>query len=159
LAEIKTPESWARTYLLRPAVNPSQLTSVMILTPQRSVAGLVSVWANVGSVDSATRSIVAAGDSLARQSASQEAAARRASIDSAARLLNDSLHRDSTVRRDTSLTAAPAPPRDSSTAAAFRRDSIAAARVRRARRDSIAGRARADSVARPQRDSGRGVRP
>ncbi|MDB4880191.1 MAG: rod shape-determining protein, partial [Gemmatimonadetes bacterium] len=70
LAEIKTAEAWARTYLLRPAVNPTQLGSVMILTPQRAAGGLRNVWANVGPVDSATRSIVIAGDSLARRAAS-----------------------------------------------------------------------------------------
>ncbi|MBA3339460.1 MAG: rod shape-determining protein MreC, partial [Geodermatophilaceae bacterium] len=96
LGEIRTTEAWARTYLLRPSVNPAELTSVMILTPQRATGGLTNVWADVGAVDSATRSIVIAGDSLARQSASAEAAARRASIDTAARLLGDSLRRDST---------------------------------------------------------------
>ena len=35
----------------------------MILTPQRAAAGLTNVWAGVGAVDSATRSIVLAGDS------------------------------------------------------------------------------------------------
>ena len=151
LAEIKTPESWARTYLLRPAVNPAELTSVMILTPQRAAAGLINVWADVGAVDSATKSIVAAGDSLARQSATKEAAARRAAIDSAARLLADSLQRD-TARRDT--TAGAVPP-DSAARARIRRDSVAAARVRRARRDSIAA-ARGDTV---RRDTTPGVRP
>ena len=38
LGEIKTTEAWARTYLLRPAVNPAELTSVMILTPKRESA-------------------------------------------------------------------------------------------------------------------------
>ena len=151
LAEIKTPESWARTYLLRPAVNPAELTSVMILTPQRAASGLINVWADVGAVDSATKSIVAAGDSLARQSATKEAAARRASIDSAARLLADSLQRD-TTRRDT--TAGAVPP-DSAARARIRRDSVAAARVRRARRDSIAA-TRGDTV---RRDTTPGVRP
>ncbi|MEP6733033.1 MAG: rod shape-determining protein MreC [bacterium] len=152
LAEIKTPESWARTYLLRPAVNPAELTSVMILTPQRTAAGLVNVWANVGPVDSATRSIVAAGDSLARQSATKEAEARRAVIDSAARLIVDSL------RRDTSATPRPAelPPLDSAGRARAVRDSIAAARVRRVRRDSVAAARAKDSV---RRDTVPGVRP
>jgi rod shape-determining protein MreC len=154
LAEIKTPESWARTYLLRPAVNPAELTSVMILTPQRSAGGLINVWADVGAVDSATKSIVTAGDSLARQSASKEAAARRASIDSAARLLADSLSRGG---RDTTGRAAErVPPTDSATAARVRADSIAAARVRRARRDSIAAARVRDSL---RRDTTSGVRP
>src|SRR2546423_4189121 len=97
LGELRqTSEPWARTYLLRPAVNPAELTSVMILTPQRGAKGLTNIWADVGAVDSATRSIVIAGDSLARQSAALEAAARRAAIDSAARALRDSARRDST---------------------------------------------------------------
>jgi rod shape-determining protein MreC len=158
LAEIKTPESWARTYLLRPAVNPAELTSVMILTPQRASAGLVNVWANVGAIDSATKGIVTAGDSLARQSAAKEAAARRASIDSAARLLTDSLRRDTTSRRDSVVRIAPALPPESAAAAARRRDSITAARIRRVRRDSIVAKARADSIARVRRDTAR-VRP
>lgn len=138
LGEIKTPESWARTYILRPAVNPADLSAVMILTPQRGAAGLANVWANVGAIDSATRNIVIAGDSLARQSAAAEAAARRAAIDSAARILRDSLGRD-TTRTDT----APAPALD---------PAIAAARAR-ARRDSAAARARRDSIRRAQSDT------
>jgi rod shape-determining protein MreC len=137
LGEIKTPESWARTYILRPAVNPAELNAVMILTPQRAAAGLASVWADVGAVDSATRSIVIAGDSLARQSAAAEAAARRAAIDSAARILRDSLGRD-TLRADT--TAAEVDP------------AVAAARAR-ARRDSVAARIRRDSIRRAQGDT------
>jgi hypothetical protein len=85
LGEIKTAEAWARTYLLRPSVNPAEITAVMVLTPQRGTSGLTNVWADIAKVDSATRRIVVAGDSVARQAASAEAAARRAAIDSAAR--------------------------------------------------------------------------
>lgn len=145
MGEIKTTEAWARTYILRPAVNPAELSAVMILTPQRAAAGLTNVWAGVGPVDSATRSIVLAGDSLARQAAAAEAAARRAALDSAARLLGDSLGRD-TAGAD-SLRPRPAAPTTIDPAAAAqaraRRDSIAA----RARRDSIQ-RARAESISR-----------
>jgi rod shape-determining protein MreC len=133
LGELRqTSEPWARTYLLRPAVNPADLASVMILTPQRGAKGLTNIWADVGAVDSATRSVVIAGDSLARQSAAAEAAARRAAIDSAARALRDSVGRDST--------AVVRPPLDSAAQAA-------AARARaRARRDSAVARARRDSA-------------
>ena len=142
MGEIKTTEAWARTYILRPAVNPAELSAVMILTPQRAAAGLTNVWAGVGAVDSATRNIVLAGDSLARQAAAAEAAARRAALDSAARLLRDSLGRD-TAAIGAVAPAAPAP-----RPAAPAPDSAAAARAR-ARRDSIAReRARADSIAR-----------
>ena len=160
LAEIRTAEAWARTYLLRPAVNPAELTSVMILTPARAAAGLINVWADIGPIDSATKSIVAAGDSLARQSAAKEAAARRLAIDSAARLFADSLRRDTTARPGArgpgaipGVTPAPA---DSAAAARARRDSVAAARVRRARRDSVAAARAADSV---RRDTTARVRP
>lgn len=142
MGEIKTTEAWARTYILRPAVNPAELSAVMILTPQRSAAGLTNVWAGVGAVDSATRSIVLAGDSLARQAAAAEAAARRAALDSAAKLLRDSLGRDSTG----ALTSVPTVTQPVAPTPAP--DSAALARAR-ARRDSIAReRARADSIAR-----------
>ena len=151
LVEIRTTEAWARTYLLRPAVNPAELTSVMILTPQRAAAGLINVWADVGAIVSATKGIVAAGDSLARRSAAAEAAARRAAVDSEARIIADSLRRDTTTtRRDTvtrSRVVAPVPAVPLDSAAKAAQDSVARARIRRARRDSIAARARADSIA------------
>ena len=145
MGEIKTTEAWARTYILRPAVNPAEISAVMILTPQRAAAGLTNVWAGVGPVDSATRSIVLAGDSLARQAAAAEAAARRAALDSAARLLRDSLGRDTTGADSLRPRATPTltPDQVAAAQARARRDSIAA----RARRDSIQ-RARADSIAR-----------
>ena len=155
LGEIRTAEAWARTYLLRPAVNPTELTSVMILTPQRAAAGLINVWADVGAIDSATKSIVAAGDAMARQSASAEAAARRAAIESSARLYADSLRRDSLARGDSVARAAGILPPDSVARARARRDSVAAARIRRQRRDSIAA-SRGDTV---RRDTAPGVRP
>jgi rod shape-determining protein MreC len=146
----RTNEPWARTYLLRPAVNPTELTSVMILTPQRAAAngaaGLTNIWADVGPIDSATRSIVVAGDSLARQAATAEAAARRAAIDSAARSLNDSVGRDS-IRTDSLIRATGAAPTTAPidpAAARARRDSA----IARARRDSIR-RARAADTAGP----------
>jgi rod shape-determining protein MreC len=143
MGEIKTTEAWARTYILRPAVNPAELSAVMILTPQRAAAGLTNVWAGVGAVDSATRSIVLAGDSLARQAAAAEAAARRAALDSAARLLRDTLASDTT---GAGTIAPPAPVRPPTPTPA--QDSAAAARAR-VRRDSIQReRARADSIAR-----------
>ena len=153
LGEIKTAEAWARTYLLRPSVNPAEITAVMVLTPQRGAAALTNVWGDIGSVDSATRRVVVAGDSLARQAAAAEAAARRAAIDSAVRSLTgarDSAAADSLARVIPGAApiarAAPAP-------ATTARDSAAL----RARRDSAAARARRDSVAR-RRDT-TGVRP
>jgi len=110
VGEIKTTEAWARTYLLRPSVNPAEISSVMVLTPQRGTAGLNNVWAEVGSVDSATRRIVAAGNSLARQAASAEAAARRAAIDSAVRTYRDSARRDTANTADSIARVIPGAP-------------------------------------------------
>lgn len=39
-------EGWARTYLLRPAVKPQDISSVMILEPRRGAAGVQPVWAD-----------------------------------------------------------------------------------------------------------------
>jgi len=85
LEEIKTSEGWARTYLLRPAVNPSDVYSVMILRRERLAKGLEGVWQSVAQADAAAQRIVVSGDSAARTAALAEAAARRAVIDSIAR--------------------------------------------------------------------------
>jgi rod shape-determining protein MreC len=85
LEEIKTSESWARTYLLRPAVNPSDVYSVMILRRERLAKGLEGVWQNVAQADAAAQRIVVSGDSAVRSAALAEAAARRALLDSMAR--------------------------------------------------------------------------
>jgi len=85
LEEIKTTEGWARTYLLRPAVNPSDVYSVMILRRERLAKGLEGVWQSVAQADAAAQRVVVAGDSAARTAALAEAAARRAVIDSMAR--------------------------------------------------------------------------
>jgi rod shape-determining protein MreC len=85
LEEIKTSEGWARTYLLRPAVNPADVYSVMILRRDRLAKGLDGVWQSVAQADAAAQRIVVAGDSAARNAALAEAAARRAVIDSIAR--------------------------------------------------------------------------
>jgi rod shape-determining protein MreC len=85
LEEIKTSEGWARTYLLRPAVNPSDVYSVMILRRDRLAKGLEGVWQSVAQADAAAQRIVVSGDSAARTAALAEAAARRAVIDSMAR--------------------------------------------------------------------------
>jgi rod shape-determining protein MreC len=81
LEEVKEAESWSRTYMVRPAVNPGHVSSVMILTPRRASQGVGNIWADAA-VESALRSIVAAGDSLGREAAMAEAAARRRVQDS-----------------------------------------------------------------------------
>jgi len=78
MGEIKTSEAWSRTYLVRPAVYPPDVSNVMILSPQRvSGGGLDSVWVGVNRADSAARGVAAAGDSLARLAAAAEALRRR----------------------------------------------------------------------------------
>lgn len=68
-------EVWARTYIVRPAVNPAQVDAVMILHPERGEDSLRNVWDTPREVDRAIRGIVAAGDSLARRRAADSAAA------------------------------------------------------------------------------------
>jgi rod shape-determining protein MreC len=83
IGEINTSEGWARTYLIRPVVEPPDVTNVMVLLPGRATGDLTALWPSAESVDSAQRRIAAAGDSLARLDA-----------------LRDSIRRDS-VRRST----------------------------------------------------------
>jgi rod shape-determining protein MreC len=85
LQEIKTSEGWARTYLLRPAVNPADVYSVMILRRDRVAKGVDGVWQNLAQVDQAAQRIVVSGDSAAKSAALAEAAARKAVLDSIAR--------------------------------------------------------------------------
>src|SRR5437667_658351 len=127
--EVKESESWARTYLLRPAVNPAHVTSVMILTPKRGSQGVGNIWANATQVDAALKSIVTAGDSLARQAAIAEAAARRAVLDSVRRAgVGDSLRPDSTafdsLGRPRAGLARPRLRRDTTGRDTTRRDSV-----------------------------------
>ena len=84
LGEIATPEKWARTYLIRPAVLPAAIGPVLVLRPERAARGVNGVWTNVASADSAARAIAAAGDSIGRRAALDELLARRAALDSAA---------------------------------------------------------------------------
>jgi cell shape-determining protein MreC len=100
IREIQTPERWARTYLIEPAVRLSDVGAVVVLRKQRSVAGVDSVWTSLASADSAARRVAAAGDSIARDALLREAAARRAAFDST---------RPDSAARD-SLPAAPTAP-------------------------------------------------
>lgn len=92
LAEINTTEGWSRTYLVRPAVNPAAVTSVMVMTPYRAQQGTGNVWALPASAESAQRQVVGAADSLAKRAAALDAARRRAQADS---LKADSARSDS----------------------------------------------------------------
>jgi len=134
LEEMKTSESWARTYLLRPAVNPADVYSVMILRRDRLARGFDGVWQSVAQVDQATQRIIVSGDSAARAAALAEAAARRAVLDSVAR----------------SNGGVPLGVTDSANAAAL---APRPAAVRRPAAVDSAARARRDSAARARRDS------
>jgi rod shape-determining protein MreC len=150
LSEIQTTEQWARTYLLQPAVRPTDIGPVLLLLPPRVASGIDSIWTTATRVDSAARAIAQAGDSLARGAALAELAARRAALDSArmdslrkAGVSPDSIRADSLARAATPLvdapSAAPAPTVvplavPSATPAAPRR-------VRRQRVDSLPGAA------------------
>lgn len=91
--QLKTSEVWTKTYLLRPAVSPSKIATVLVLTPQRVTQGIGNVWGATANADSATRRIAAAGDSIAKQAAALEAKARQATIDSVRRATIDSVRR------------------------------------------------------------------
>jgi rod shape-determining protein MreC len=75
IEELRSTAGWAHTYLLRPAVRPPDVTTVMILSPDRNAEGVESVWA--GAVEPFARRVVTAGDSLARRTRDSLAAATR----------------------------------------------------------------------------------
>ncbi len=135
LQEAKTSEGWARTYLLRPAVNPADVYSVMILRRDRLAKGFDGVWQSTAQVDQATQRIIVSGDSAAKAAALAEAAARRAVLDSTARANG----------------AAPASAIDS--ANAVKAVATKPAPVRKVVPLDSAARARRDSTARVRRDS------
>jgi hypothetical protein len=99
VSELENNPGMSRTYLLAPAVSPSNLTSVLVLTPQRSSQGVGNIWTAAVSVDSATRSIVKGGDSLMIAAAELADRQRRATLDSAKRVAIDSVLRDLNVAR------------------------------------------------------------
>jgi rod shape-determining protein MreC len=123
LSEVKTNELWARTYLLRPAVSPTDLSSVMVLLPDRARAGVDAVWKD------ARGDSTLAKDSLAKKAPDSTAIA-------AMKVTTDSLAADSARRRRRKI----------------RRDSIAAAAaaesaaVKKAPGESTAPPARKDTV-------------
>jgi rod shape-determining protein MreC len=88
LGELQTSEGWARTYLIRPAVRPPDVSNVIVLLPNRIEGqSLEPIWRSTTSADSAARRIAAAGDSIARRETADslrvvEAAAARRTADS-----------------------------------------------------------------------------
>ena len=105
--EIRTAEVWTRTYLLRPAVTPSRVTTVLVLSAQRVTQGVGNVWGATVNADSATKRIAVAGDSIAKQAVLLEAKARQAALDSVKRTTIDS------VKKVLGVTAAPVTAADS----------------------------------------------
>ncbi|HEX4681127.1 MAG TPA: rod shape-determining protein MreC, partial [Gemmatimonadaceae bacterium] len=93
IQEIHTSQVWTKTYLIRPAVSPSGLTTVLILVPQRVTQGIGNVWGAAINGDSASKRIAMAGDSIRKQAALLEAKARLAALDSAKRSAIDSVKR------------------------------------------------------------------
>jgi rod shape-determining protein MreC len=175
LGEVKTAEGWARTYLVRPAVPPPEIESVMILQPRRVSAGVENVWASVIAADSAARKVSLAGDSVARETALAEVAARRAALggdSTGAARPAPMTHADSVAVASGAAPARAATPRppmsaaDSAAAAAARARRLAAAdsarRAQQRRAADSAARAASptrDSARPPRRDSGAVVPP
>lgn len=93
ISELPTVERWSRTYLLKPSVLPSLLSSVMVLRASAPPEQVRTAWTDVQASDSAMRAVVAASDSVARQAAMAELAARRAVQQAAA----DSARADSAM--------------------------------------------------------------
>ena len=93
MRELTSAEGWTRTYLVRPAVSPATINTVMVLTAQRVTQGTGNVWGAVVNADSASRGIAAAGDSVARRAAILEAQARKAALDSVRVATADSMRR------------------------------------------------------------------
>ena len=94
-----------------------------MLSPQRVTEGTGNVWGSALNVDSATKRIAAAGDSLARQAAILQAQARRAALDSVRRATIDSMRRVLGIV-DTARAAAPAD------TTRVRRDTVTPPRIR-----------------------------
>ncbi|HVX40356.1 MAG TPA: rod shape-determining protein MreC [Gemmatimonadaceae bacterium] len=113
--EIKTSEVWTRTYLIRPSVLPSRVTSVLVLTAQRVTQGTGDIWGAAVNADSASKRIAAAGDSIQRQAALLEEKARQAALDSVRRATIDSVRQS---------LGAPPLAADSAAAASGVRDSV-----------------------------------
>jgi rod shape-determining protein MreC len=150
VGEAKNPaEVWARTYIVKPAVNPAQVDAVMVLSPERGEDSLKNVWSSPEAVQQTVRQIVRTGDSLARRRVADSAAAvaRRqppaATPDSAAAV------RDA-VRP---AAAAPTPVRRPASTDTSRRDSTQ--RPRPAAADST----RLDTAGRPRPAAADSTRP
>lgn len=72
--ELRTGSGFAKSYLVRPAVRPSEISSVMIVSPERDAQGVESVW--MPEAEAQLRRLRVAADSV-------DAARARAAADSA----------------------------------------------------------------------------
>ncbi len=140
IGEIKnTTEQWTRTYLVRPATRPQDVSNVMVLRPGVQRDSLASVWSDPNGPEGLISTIIAAGDSVTRQAAAALVDARRRA---------DSV----TAAQEAVVQAA----RDSATAASVG-DSLASATLANpAAAPAPAVSGRQPPVIRPRRDSGRG---
>ena len=102
--ELRTSEVWANTYLLRPAVLPADMSTVMILHPQRAGAGITGVW-DLTSPDSTAADSARRADSLAR--ARVDTTRPRAARPTPPRADTGSPRATVPVRRDTARRQAP----------------------------------------------------
>ncbi len=100
LSEVRTNELWARTYLLRPAVSPSDLTSVMVLLLDRTKAGVEPVWRG------ARGDSTLAGESSAAATVATAAARAAATVVAESTAAADSARRRRRFRRDSIAAAA-----------------------------------------------------
>ncbi|HJU73022.1 MAG TPA: rod shape-determining protein MreC, partial [Gemmatimonadaceae bacterium] len=87
IGEVKTSEGWARTYVVRPAVKPQDVTSVMVVQPERLTNGVASIWP--APVEPAT-------DSSRDSAMVSDAARRAAAVARADSLVNARLRRSDT---------------------------------------------------------------
>jgi rod shape-determining protein MreC len=145
IGEVDNPaEVWARTYIVKPAVNPAQVDAVMVLHPERGEDSLKNLWDAPRDVERAVRQIVDAGDSLARRRAADSAAAAPPPPPTSAAPSERSPARDEAPRRSPSSDSARQP---AVRPPAVRTDTDARAAPARADTGAQTAPARADTAA------------
>lgn len=77
LGELKTTTQWTRTYLVRAATRPQDLSNVMVLQPGISRDEIAGIWEGGDGQVSAVDQVIAAGDSITREAVAALAEARR----------------------------------------------------------------------------------
>jgi rod shape-determining protein MreC len=147
LGELKTSELWSRTYLVRPAVRPPDVRSVIIMREPRAKSGVRHVW-TPQRADSVARGVARAGDSIARFDravAAAQAAALRPDSAGAPSATTPAATPGQRVPAPSRAQTAPVRTTPPAVGASRATDSAAArAAVRLA--DSVAGRTGADSL-------------